>query len=88
MMNSNVLPTHNAHIQSFKRFYERCQKTGTLAMPIFSQTTQTQLLSIVGQYISEGMAAAMSEVFCRNSNLADQLSNSGDPNDARDEAAE
>ena len=64
IVNSNVLPTSNIHMPSFKRFYEKCQKSGTLAMPIFSNC-QKQVLSIVGQYISSGTASAMSEVLRR-----------------------
>ena len=46
------------------RFYQKCQKLGTLALPIFSKT-QNQILSVVGHYISEGMAQAMAEVLRR-----------------------
>ena len=51
MMNSNSLNTNGTATQnsmlSFKRFYEHCQKSGTLAMPIFSNT-HNQVLSISG----------------------------------------
>ena len=38
MMNSNVLQNsaHDSHMISYKKFYERCQKQGILAMPMFS----------------------------------------------------
>ena len=36
MMNSNVLDHRNNQMQSYKKFYERCQKQGILAMPMFS----------------------------------------------------
>ena len=37
MMNSNVLAdSSNSQVVSYKKFYERCQKQGILAMPMFS----------------------------------------------------
>ena len=46
------------------RFFQKCQKSGTLALPIFSKA-HNQIFSVVGQYISEGMAQAMVEVLRR-----------------------
>jgi len=38
MMNSNfhMQNTENVHIREYIRFYQRCQKSSTLALPIFS----------------------------------------------------
>ena len=46
---------------SYRRFFLRCQKTGTLALPIFSMV-ENQIFNCVGHFISEGMAEAMGEV--------------------------
>lgn len=47
--------------RSYVNFFNKCQKTGTLALPIFG-LARNQNFSIVGQFISQGMAQAMSEV--------------------------
>jgi len=64
MMNSQVLPDGNTNALSYKRFYDKCQKTGTLALPMFS-LAQNQCFSVVGQFISLDMANALAEVLAR-----------------------
>ena len=51
----------DVHALSYRRFFLKCQKTGTLALPILSMV-ENQIFNCVGHFISEGMAEAMGEV--------------------------
>ena len=52
---------NDVHAVSYRRFFLKCQKTGTLALPILSMV-ENQIFNCVGHYIGEGMAEAMGEV--------------------------
>lgn len=58
----------DVHALSYRRFFLKCQKTGTLALPILSMV-ENQIFNCVGHFISEGMAEAMGEVLRQRGSL-------------------
>ena len=47
MTQSTLEHSDVTHALSYMRFYQKCQKSGTLALPIFSKASN-QILSVVG----------------------------------------
>jgi hypothetical protein len=45
--------------KAMELFFKECNKSRIIPMPLFSKIKETNILSVSGQFISEGMASAL-----------------------------